>query len=912
VTALHDRVPERAELRRLLDAAREGLSAALVVYGDPGFGTTALLRHAIESAVEFRVVEMAGVEVEQELGFAALHRLLLPFRAERDRLPAPQRDALSTAFGLRLGPPPDRFLVGLAALTVLADVASTQPVLVVCDDAQWLDRESLDVLAFVGRRVLAERVVLLLGTRTDRLASRSFDGLPSLRVAGLPTPDAVALLTSISDLDSVLAARLADSSSGNPLVLVEVARRLSSGEAVPAQLAGDPVLHGPVPVGSHLEDRFLARVSGLGTVARTVLLIAAADSTGEIGLIHRAAVHLLPETPGRELTEAIEASERDGLLERRAPGRTVFRHPLIRSAIYGRASSAQRRRAHEALAEATDATDADRRAWHLAGAAEAPSEAVAVELERSAERAWHRGGHLAQAALLARAAELTPRPPDRATRQLAAAAAALTGGATQRAEQLLGALPEVHDGLLDARATRLRGLLAREHGHEDAVSLLVTAADGLLGQSRAEARDALLEALDAVMVVSRLEPRSTGLRVARAALALPPPDGPPDVADLVLTGHARLLVDGYAQAAPILRAAIAAMREEGVERTDTARWCQLGMLAGAGLWDEAALGVCAARYLAVARRRGAVRMHQVALDGLANWELACGRTEAAAGHFLELKDLAAVLSPDPTHSGTGDVLLRAWRGDAMGTLDAAASGARLHRQRGRVALVLVHLGAGNYQEAMDTARELLAEDPPHLGTTALPDVVEAAARAGDLVTAQAALTRLEERAAAAATPWALGLLARSRALLEPDRSAEALYVDAVDRLGRTPVLTDLARAHLLYGEWLRRRRRRADAATQLKLAHHMFLDMDASAFAERARRELVAAGGSGHPRGVPNTSTLTAQESRIVTLVANGATNQEIATTMFLSPSTVEYHLRKVFRKLGITSRRQLRHLPDR
>jgi DNA-binding CsgD family transcriptional regulator len=213
---------------------------------------------------------------------------------------------------------------------------------------------------------------------------------------------------------------------------------------------------------------------------------------------------------------------------------------------------------------------------------------------------------------------------------------------------------------------------------------------------------------------------------------------------------------------------------------------------------------------------------------------------------------------------------------------------------------------------MDTARELLAEDPPHLGTTALPDVIEAAARSGDLVTAQTAHTRMEERAAAAATRWALGLLARSRTLLEPDRSAEALYADAVDRLGRTPVLTDLARDHLLYGEWLRRRRRRADAATRLKLAYHMYLDMDASAFAERARRELVAAGGSGHRRGVLNTSTLTARESRIVTLVAIGVTNQEIAATMFLSPSTVEYHLRKLFRKLGITSRSQLRHLPDR
>jgi DNA-binding CsgD family transcriptional regulator len=912
VAALHDRVPERAELRRVLDAAREGLSAALVVYGVPGIGTTALLRHAIESAVEFHVVEMAGIEVEQELGFAALHRLLLPFGAERDRLPAPQRDALSAAFGLRLGPAPDRFLVGLAALTVLADVASTQPVLVVCDDAQWLDRESLDVLAFVGRRVLAERVVLLLGTRTARLASGPFDGLPSLRVTGLPKPDAVALLTTISDLDSVLAARLADSSGGNPLALVEVGRQLTSGEAILAQLAGDPMLDGPVPVGGHLEDRFLARVSRLPTVARTVLLVAAADSTGEIELIRRAAAHLLPETPGHQLTEAIEESEREGLLERRAPGRTVFRHPLIRSAIYAGASSAQRRRAHGALAVATGTTDADRRAWHLAGAADAPSEAVAAELERSAERAWHRGGHLAQAALLARAAELTPHPPARATRQLAAAAAALTAGATQRAEQLLGAVPGVHDSVHDARATRLRGLLAREHGREDAASLLLTAAGGLLGHSRTEARDALLEALDAAVVVNRLDPRTTELRVARAALALPPPDGPPDVADLMLAGHAQLLLDGHAKAAPILRAALATMREDGAERADTARWCQLGMLAAAGLWDEAALGVCAARYLAGALRRGAVRMHQIALHGLATWELACGRTEAATGHFLELQDLAGVLGGDLTRSETSDVLLRAWRGDAEGTLNAAEGGTRLHQQHGRAAAMLVHLGTGNYQHATAIGRELLAEDPPHLGTTALPDVVEATARAGDVVTAQAALTRLQERAAAAATPWALGLLARARALLEPDRSAEALYADAVDRLGRTPVLTGLARAHLLYGEWLRRRRRRADAATRLKLAHHMFLDMDATAFAERARRELVAAGGSGHPRGTPNTATLTAQESRIVTLVANGATNQEIATTMFISASTVEYHLRKVFRKLGITSRRQLRHLPDR
>ncbi|CAL9453073.1 hypothetical protein SUDANB95_02467 [Actinosynnema sp. ALI-1.44] len=863
---LLDRAPERAALDGLLASAREGRSGVLVLVGEPGIGKSALLGYGIDAAEGFTVARVAGVESERELGFAALHRLLLPFGAARTRLPDPQREALDVAFGLVTGPPPDRFLISLAVLTLLSEVSADAPVLVVCDDAQWVDRASLSVLAFVGRRLLAERVVLVFAARPD-LDPDLLADLDHRTLPGLPAADAVALLTGV---DRALGLRIAAEAGGNPLVLAELARELDSGATTPAGLAGAPLLGGPLPVGRRLEARFARRVGSLAAGTRTFLLVVAAESTGDAAVVRQAAGSVAPD----RLDAVVEDAVASGLLVAEpsvwAAERFAFRHPAVRSAVYASAPVGLRRQVHAALAEVT--AD-DRRAWHLAAASPGPDETVAGELERCADRAGARGGHMARSALLAMAARLSPDRPDHDRRQVGAADAAVAAGAVAHARELLARVDSAQP-----HATRLLALLDND------VPRLLKAADGLGG---AERTDVLLEAL--VMAVLGGGP------TAEVAAAVTDDSGT-TIAGLALASHALFVKAGFVEAAPSLRAAVRAVRD-----AEPGRWTLPGLLAAVELWDEESLGVCAARSAAAARRRGEPEALLTALSALAGWEVLCGRFTAAAGHLTEFAETATAAGLRSPLAGTADALLRAWRGEEV-DLD----GDGLRASVARAARVVLHLSEGRYQEALDLGGAVLDEPPTHGAGLLLPDLVEAATRAGDHATAARAGRAVETRAEAGGTPWAKGLAARTRALTSAD--PEPHHREAIDRLSRTPVTTDLARAHLLYGEWLRRRRRRAEASTHLRTAHELFTGMGAPSFARRADQELRAAGGA--PRAAesrPHTAELTPQEARIANLVADGATNQEIATTLFISVSTVEYHLRKIFRKLAVTSRRQVR-----
>ncbi|MEV8631262.1 AAA family ATPase [Streptosporangium sp. NPDC051023] len=899
------RQAETAELAGLLTRARTGMSGTLVISGPAGIGKTALIEQAATTADGLWVSRIAGVEAEQELGFAGLHRLLLPFLGRRGRLPGPQRDALETAFGLLHAPPPDRFLVGLAALTLLAEAAATTPVLVVCDDAQWMDRESLEVLAFVARRLHADRIVMLFGVREGDPARASLAGLPELRLSGLSDDEALDLLRTCLDtgIDRVIAARRIAETDGNPLAILELGRSLTRGEAVA------PVFGEPLSLDRRLKERFLRQVEGLDTLTQQLLLIAAADATGDQVLLRQAAARLSGASPA-EIDTALENAEHADLLTSGAR----FRHPLIRSAVYGGAASSRRRQVHAVLAEATDqAGDADRYAWHLAAAADGPDEEVAIQLEAGAARARERGGHLAQAAFLQRAAELTPPGPQRDGRLLAACAAALTAGAPHRAEELLELLtPDLGVALLDALTMRLRGFLNVMLGRKGAVGLLLRAAQALTELDPRAGHDTLLEAMDAAIVVARIGPGMSAKQVAGAAMAAMPavPDEP-TVPDLLLAAHATLISVGYAEAVPLMRWGVRAMRAAD-ERSDASRWFLLGAVLALDLWDIDALGASSRRFSTAARRQGALRMLQAGAHGSATHALFCGRFAAAEAHFAEFMDVAAAIGADLRFAGSSDVMLHAWRGDRERTLaavelqagpDAERPGG-LQVQFARTALVLLELGHRRYAQAQAAAEVIYAGDPPHYGGGVLPDLVEAAVRNDDIEGAERALSRLSERAEASATPWALGVLARSRALVTGD---ERFYGRAHELLAATPLAPERARTHLLHGEWLRRHQRRGEAREHLRAAHELFAGMGAAAFAERARIELAATGehartrDSGTPRG------LTPQELRVARLAAAGSTNQEIAAELFISSSTVEYHLRKVFRKLDVTSRRQLR-----
>jgi DNA-binding CsgD family transcriptional regulator len=894
---------EREVLDRLLQAARNGSGGVLVLHGEPGVGKTALLEYAVEASSGFRVARADGVEGEMELPFAALQNLCSPFLELMQRLPQPQRDALAVAFGLSAGPSPNPFLVGLAVLGLLSEAAEEQPLLGVIDDAQWLDRASARSLAFVARRLLAERIALVFATR--KLGDRTA-GLPELDVTPLGHRDARALLESVlpSPLDGGVLERIVVETRGNPLALIELPRGLTA-----AQLAGGFGLPAAVPLSASIEESFARRLASLPHDARRLLLVAAADPVGDPPLVWRAAKRLgIPEAAA----ETVQAQDLLTLTPR-----VVFRHPLVRSAVYGAAGLKERREIHRALAEATDPeTDPDRRVWHRAQAEPGPDEDVAAELERSAARAQARGGFAAAAAFLERAATMTPDAEHRARRALAAARAKFQAGAVDDTLRLLataeaGSLGELQRAQVDL--LRAETVFVATHGR-DAPPLLVEAARRLSGLDPTLARETYLEALSAAMFAGRLAGPGAGvLEVAQAARAAPAPPNAPRPPDLLLDGLATLFCESYEAAVPVLRQAHRAFDGARMSPAEQLRWKWLATVSSIHLWEDTRWELIADGHVRLARETGALGELPFALTQRVYVHLFAGELAAAASLVDEIQTTTeasdTVVAP---YGAVGLLVLRGRRAEAGYLIERTR--AELTRRGEGVGLSMLDWaeavldnGLGRYEDARAAA--LRATEHQHAlaaSNWGMVELIEAAVRAGTPDLADDALRRLVATTAASGTDWALGVSARSQALLLDGHEAEDLYVEATERLARTRMAFDLARAHLLYGEWLRRERRRVDARTQLRAAHDLFSGFGTEAFAERARVELQATGEHARKRSPETIDQLTPQELQISRLVAEGNTNREIAAQLFISPSTVEYHLRKAFRKLDVKSRTQL------
>ena len=896
-------------LDRLLNEVRTGRSAVLVVRGEPGLGKSALLEYVIESASGCRVARAAGVEYEMELAYSGLHQLCASLLDLREGLPEPQRDALETAFGLSAKATPDRFVVGLAVLGLLSEAAEEQPLVCVVDDAQWLDRASALTIAFVARRLLAESVGLVLGVRQPSEA-RELDGLPELLLGGLGASEARTLLDSVwpGRLDEAVLNRVVAEAHGNPLALLELPRALTA-----AQLAGGFGAPDATPLASRIEQSFLRRLESLPDDTRRLLLTAAAEPVGDTTLLWRAA-------DGLGLgAESAGPAQSAGLLD---PGVQVrFRHPLVRSAVYRAAPIPERREVHLALAEATDPeSDPDRRAWHRALAASGLDGQLADDLERSAGRAQGRGGVAAAAAFLERAAELTPDATLRGSRALAAAQAKYESGAAEAAQELLVAAESCPlDDLERARLTRLRAeiVFALKRG-SDAPPLLLDAAKQLEPLDAGLAREAYLEALGAAIFAGRLNGLVGPGEVAAAARAAPPGGQPPRPTDLLLDGLATRFTEGYVAGVEPLRCALEVFEQDaGGAEVAIRRWFWLPWLAAWDLWDDKLWHELATRALRLARESGALLVLPLALTYRAAVHLHAGEFAAAAALTEEADAITEATGNAPVKYAS--LLLAAWRGVEAETLDFFTWGVENATARGEgrgiggwgYGLAILHNGLGHYDAALASAQRACEYEDFAIFGPALVELVEAGARSGAYDEAAAALGLLEERTSAAGTDWALGIQARSRALLGDGRAADSLYREAIERLERSRIVVHLARAHLVYGEWLRRENRRVDARSHLRTAYGMFSQAGAQAFAGRAQRELAATGETARTRTAETRDLLTPQEAQIARLARDGLSNPEIGAQLFISPRTVQYHLRKVFQKLEITSRNQLGRLPD-
>jgi DNA-binding CsgD family transcriptional regulator len=901
--ALLGRGEERDQVDRVLASARQGLSGVLVLRGEPGIGKTALLDYAAGAAAGLEIVRVEAVESEMELGFAGLHQLLLPYLGAIPALPPPQRGALSSAFGLHDRGPPDRFLVALATLTLLGHLASERGLLCVVDDAQWLDRESAGVLAFVARRLHADAIAMLFAVREPSDRPAGFADLPAVQLPGLPAPAARQLLSAgVRDLDEEVGTRIVAQTRGNPLALIEVARELT-----PAQLSGGEPLPELLPLGPQLEAGFLRQTRDLPAATQALLLAAAAEPTGDPALLWRA---------GRDLGFTPDSAAPAQAGDLLALGSVIrFRHPLVRSAIYHSAAPIERRRIHQALAAATDpGQDPDRRAWHLSEAAAAPEEGVAAALERAAGRAVARGGWAASAAFLTRAAMLSPGPGPRARRLLAAARAESTAGAPEQAQVLLDrSRDRPGDPLQDGLARRAQGEIYHALNQPaDAAAMLLAAAAQLAPLDVRLARDALLDAFSAASLSGPLAFGSAaGTDIAAAARGMALPAGEvPGLGDLLLDAHCTLVLDGRRAATPLVRDAVSALQRDRSESAEMLAWLEAGCGAAGAIGDDVALHALASRMEWQARRQGALSALAAALVHSGTSDLFAGSLDEAQARFTEREAIEAARD---SNCRLGNLVVTAWRGREQETRAAAGAVAGAARSQGQgwklawvgYALGVLALSLGQYQEAMAAAPGAF-EDSPLACAFAWPDFVEAAVRGGDRAAARETLARMAAQTPADAPPMALGLLARSRALLAGDQDAGALYAQSLGYLARCPSATHLARTHLLYGEWLRRRKHRAEAREHLRTARAQFEDMGAAGFAERARLELVATGENARRRSPETRNNLTPQETQIAALASRGATNPEIASKLFISPSTVDYHLRKVFRKLDVRSRRDL------
>ena len=895
---LRGRGSECALLDDLVSAIRRGESRSLVLRGEAGIGKTALLEYLIASASDLTVVRSVGVQSDMELAFASLHQLCGPLLDRLETLPAPQRHAMEIVFGLSAGEAPDRFLVGLAVLSLFSEATEQRPLLCVVDDAQWLDQASALTLAFVARRLLAEPVGLVFGTREPAEELRH---VPELEVHGVRNGDARALLSSAVrfKLDERVRDRIIAETRGNPLALLELPRGLTA-----TQLAGGFGLLEAQALTGRIEQSFVRRLEALSHDTRRLLLVAAAEPVGDPLLLWRAAERL------RILPAAAEAAEADGLL---AIGeRVTFRHPLVRSAVYRSATVEDRRAVHLALAEATDrGTDPDRRAWHLAGAAAGPDEQVALELERSAGRAQASGGLAAAAAFLQRAVALTKDPARRADRALAAAQASLQAGAFDAA---LGLVATAETGPLDdfqrARVDLLRAQVAFADGHwSEAPPLLLKAARRLESFDLDLARETYLTAWGAAALAEDLAARDVLLEICSAVRALPPRPGPPRPLDLLLDGLALLITQGHADAAPTLQRAVLALADIPVE--DVLRWGWMAVGATCAVWDYESWHATATRHLQVVRDAGALAELPIHLTYSAMVVMWTGDFAGAASLIAEVDSVAAATgSRFPPYALLRLRALQGREGEASAAIASAIEqfgGQGTTPARAHWAAAALYNGLARYEEAASAAQQAISGALNHwILMWVLPDLVEAAGRLGDTELARDALERLAKTTQPSGTDFALGIEARCRALLTDGKAADELYREAIERLGRTRLRPELARAHLVYGEWLRRENRRVDAREQLRKAHEMLVGMGMEAFAERARQELEATGEKVRKRTVETRDDLTAQERQIARLARDGMSNPEIGARLFLSPRTIEWHLHNVYTKLNIRSRREL------
>jgi DNA-binding CsgD family transcriptional regulator len=897
------RADERQMLDRVLESVRGGQSAVLVIRGEAGVGKTALLQHCARQASGFRVARIAGVESEMELPFAGLHQLCAPMLGRLGALPEPQQAALRVALGLSTGAAPDRFLVALAALTLLAEVAVERPLLCLVDDAQWLDAASGQVLGFVARRLLAESVAIVFAVR-DPADEPELTGLPELALGGLADKDARALLATVipGRLDERVRDRLVAETRGNPLALLELPRALAA-----TQVPGEFGIEGGHAVPGRIEESFLQRLEALPEEARRLLLVAAAEPVGDPLLLLHASERL------GIAASAVEAAT-DELLT--VGERVTFRHPLVRSAVYRSAAAQERRAVHLALAQATDRdVDPDRRAWHLAAAAAGPDEQVALELERSAGRAQARGGLAAAAAFLQRAVALTRDSARRVDRALAAAEASLQAGVFDAARRLL-ATAEVGpvDELQRARLDLLRAEAAySESRGSDAPALLLTAAKTLDPLDPKLARETYLDAWSAALFAGRLANTGGLHHVSREALARPRPPGPQRPSDVLLDGFSLAFTDGRSAAAPVLEHAARSFAGQDVSVEEVLRWGWLATAAAVMVWDYETCVAVATRGVLVARESGALAVLAVSVNVLAQAVALGGESGSAASLIAEADSVTEATGTQVAPYGA--LVLAGLQGreaEAATVIDATirdatAGGQGTAVQYAHWARSILLNGLGRYPEAL-AAAQAASDDTPELFVSAwaLSELIEAAARSEDKTRARGALERLAEATSAAETDWGLGIAARSRALLSEGETAERLYREAIERLGRTRLRPELARAHLLYGEWLRRENRRVDARERLRTAHEQFSSIGMEAFAQRARKELLATGERIRKRTLETRDDLTAQERQIAQLARDGLSNPEIGARLFLSPRTVEWHLRKVFAKLGIRSRREL------
>ncbi len=896
---LRGRAGECGLLDGLLTALRRGESRSLVLRGEAGIGKTALLDHLSEAAADVTVVRAAGVESEMELAFAGLHQLCAPLLGRLEGLPAPQREALEIVFGERDGLPPDRFLVGLAVLSLFAEVADERPLLCVVDDAQWVDRASAVTLAFVARRLRAEPVAIVFAAREPGDDLRH---LPELAVHGLRDGDARALLSSAapSMLDERVRDRIVAEARGNPLALLELPRGLTA-----AQLAGGFGTVEPHPVAGRIEESYIRQVETLSDDARHLLLVAAAEPTGDPLLLLRASER-------RAITATADATE--GLLE--LGERVTFRHPLVRSAVYRSADGSARRAVHRTLADVTDGElDPDRRAWHLAAAAAAPDEEVASELERSAGRAQARGGLAAAAAFLQRAVALTGDSAQRADRALAAAEAGLGAGAFDLA---LGLLATAEAGPMDelqrARLDLLRAEAAySESRGSEAPGLLLRAAKALESLDPQLARETYLDAWSSALFAGTLAGGANLEEVSREVRAAPRSGSRGRPADRLLEGFAMAFTDGRAAAAPLLAEAARGFGGDDVSAEEVIRWGWLATAAAVMVWDYDTCLAVADRGVRLARESGALTVLAVSVNVLT-------QAVALGGDFGRAAMLVA--EADGVTDATGArvapygallfVGLQGREATASNLIDttieeATAGGQGTAVQYAHWARSILLNGLGRYGEAQAAASQA-SDDTPELFVSvwAASELIEAAARSEDPGAARDALELIDAATAVAETEWALGVRARAHALLADGTAAESWYREAIELLGRTRLRPDLGRAYLLYGEWLRRENRRVDARVPLRAAHSLFAEVGMEAFAERARGELLATGETVRRRTAEARDDLTPQERQIARLARDGLSNPEIGSRLFLSPRTVEWHLRKVYAKLGIRSRREL------